>query len=98
MFERKSLKWPIILAVTMIVLLVGLMVAWVLLNVFNALSSDASAGIYWVLLSIGSAMFTCVVVGVVMYLVISIQQININRRQSNFIDSVTHELKSPSPR
>lgn len=95
MFERKSIKWPIILAVTMIVLLVGLMIAWVLLNVFNALSSETSAGVYWVLLSIGSAMFTCVVVGVVMYLVLSIQQININRRQSNFIDSVTHELKSP---
>jgi signal transduction histidine kinase len=40
-------------------------------------------------------MFTCVVVGVVLYLILSIQQINLNRRQSNFIDAVTHELKSP---
>ncbi len=86
MFERKSLKWPILLAVTMIVLLVALTVAWVFINVFKA---------NWTLLSIGSAMFACVVVGVVLYLVLSIQQINLNRRQSNFIDSVTHELKSP---
>lgn len=95
MFERKSLKWPITLAVTMIVLLVGLMIGWVLLNVFNALSSETSSNVYWFLLSIGSAMFATVVVGVVLYLVLSIQQINLNRRQSNFIDSVTHELKSP---
>lgn len=86
MFERKSLKWPILLAVLMIVLLVFLAIGWILLSVFGA---------NWTLLSIGSAMFACVVAGVVLYLVLSIQQINLNRRQSNFIDAVTHELKSP---
>ncbi len=35
------------------------------------------------------------VVGVVLYLILSIKTINLTRRQSNFIDSVTHELKSP---
>lgn len=86
MFERKSLKWPILLAVLMIVLLVCLTIGWVLLNIFGA---------NWTLLSIGSAMFAIVVAGVVFYLVLTIQQINLNRRQSNFIDAVTHELKSP---
>ena len=33
--------------------------------------------------------------GVVLYLILSIKAINLTRRQSNFIDSVTHELKSP---
>jgi signal transduction histidine kinase len=32
---------------------------------------------------------------VVLYLILSIKAINLTRRQSNFIDSVTHELKSP---
>ncbi|MEQ1826501.1 MAG: HAMP domain-containing sensor histidine kinase [Pirellula sp.] len=86
MFERKSLKWPIILAIFMIVMLVGLTVGWILITIFGA---------YWILLSVGSIMFGFVLVGVVVYLVWSIQQINLNRRQSNFIDSVTHELKSP---
>lgn len=95
MFERRSLKWPILLAVMMIVLLVGLTVGWILLNVAGVSETKPSQSVYWVLLSIGSAMFVCVVVGVVLYLVLSIQQINLNRRQSNFIDSVTHELKSP---
>ena len=95
MFERKSLKWPIALAVTMIVLLVSLMVGWVLLNIFGRQRGELSSSLYWILISAGSAMFTCVVVGVVLYLILAIQQINLNRRQSNFIDAVTHELKSP---
>ena len=36
-----------------------------------------------------------VLVGVVMYLALTVKALNLNRRQSNFIDSVTHELKSP---
>ncbi len=95
MFERKSLKWPILLAIVMIVLLVGLTVGWVLLNVFGAITSQESPNVYWALLSIGSVMFLFVLAGVVLYLIWSIQQINLNRRQSNFIDAVTHELKSP---
>jgi signal transduction histidine kinase len=86
MFERKSLKWPILLAIVMIVLLVVLTVGWILITVFGA---------NWVLLSVGSVMFGFVLMGVVLYLIWSIQQINLNRRQSNFIDAVTHELKSP---
>ena len=95
MFERKSLKWPILLAIVRIVLLVGLTIGWVLLNVFGAITSQKSSNVYWALLSVGSVMFLFVLAGVVLYLIWSIQQINLNRRQSNFIDAVTHELKSP---
>lgn len=96
-FERKSLKWPILLAILMIVVLVGLTIGWVLINVFGALQAPNESGlnIYWVLLSVGSIMFAFVLAGVVLYLVWIIQNINLNRRQSNFIDSVTHELKTP---
>ena len=97
MFERKSLKWPILLAILMIVILVGLTIGWVLLNVFNALEVPTQSGqiVYWVLLSVGSIMFAFVLTGVVLYLIWTIQNINLNRRQSNFIDAVTHELKTP---
>ena len=50
---------------------------------------------YWALLAIGSTFILLLVVGVVLYLILSIKAINLTRRQSNFIDSVTHELKSP---
>jgi two-component system, OmpR family, phosphate regulon sensor histidine kinase PhoR len=68
-----------------------------LLNVFSALEVPNPSGqnVYWVLLSVGSIMFAFVLTGVILYLVWIIQNINLNRRQSNFIDAVTHELKTP---
>jgi signal transduction histidine kinase len=95
MLERRSLKWPITLGVTMIVLLVALTVGWVLLSVFSALADRGFAPLYWTLLSVGTVFLVLVLVGVIIYLALSVKAINLNRRQSNFIDSVTHELKSP---
>ncbi len=95
MFERRSLKLPITLAVTMIVLLIVLIIGWILLAVFGAMRESQNAVAYWTVLTVGSAMFLLVLVGVIVYLVLAIKTINLNRRQSNFVDSVTHELKSP---
>lgn len=92
---RRSLSLPILLAIAMISLLVVLTVGWVLVNVVNALKDTSHSGVYWTLLSIGSAFIALLIVGVVLYLILSIKAINLTRRQSNFIDSVTHELKSP---
>lgn len=79
----------------MIVLVIALTVGWVILNVAGALADDRFAAIYWAVLSIGTTFLVLVLVGVVLYLSLSIKAINLNRRQSNFIDAVTHELKSP---
>lgn len=95
MSPRRSLHLPITLAVVMIVLLVVLTVGWVLLTVFGAPANTRFAGLNWTLLSVGTAFIAILLVGVVMYLALSIKAINLNRRQSNFIHSVTHELKSP---
>jgi two-component system phosphate regulon sensor histidine kinase PhoR len=95
MFPRRNLGWPITLGVVMIVLLVALAIGWVLLNVNSALSGGERAGLYWTLLAVGSVVLVLVLVGTVLYLSLTIKAINLNRRQSNFIDSVTHELKSP---
>jgi two-component system, OmpR family, phosphate regulon sensor histidine kinase PhoR len=95
MFERRSLGLPIILGVTLIVLLVLIIVGWILLSVFGALGAAENAPIYWTLLSVGTIVLALILAGVITYLVLSIQTINLNRRQSNFLDSVTHELKSP---
>ena len=61
----------------------------------NALRVDSPAVWYWVVLPLGTTLLVLVLVGVVVYLTLSIKAINLTRRQSNFIDSVTHELKSP---
>jgi two-component system, OmpR family, phosphate regulon sensor histidine kinase PhoR len=86
MFERRSLRWPITLGVVMIVLVVVLIIGWVLINLFEG---------GWIWLAVGATLLAFILAGVVMYLVLSIKAINLSRRQSNFIDSVTHELKSP---
>jgi len=46
-------------------------------------------------LATGSVLLLGVLAGVITYLTLTVKAFNLNRRQSNFIDSVTHELKSP---
>src|SRR6056297_3352656 len=94
MFERRSLKGPITLGVVMIVLVVVLTVAWILVTIIAA-NKDFPAGFFWVLMAFGTVLLICVLGGVIAYLTLSVKAINLSRRQSNFIDSVTHELKSP---
>src|SRR5689334_13262877 len=88
---RPSYGWPITLAVVMISLVVAMTIGWIILTVREI---DRSA-VFWVLLFVGTTFLLLVLVGVVLYLFISIKGIRLNQRQSNFIDSVTHELKSP---
>jgi two-component system, OmpR family, phosphate regulon sensor histidine kinase PhoR len=95
MFFRRSLGLPILLAIGMSVVLVVLGVGWVLMSVFGAVKDKSSSGLYWAMLSVGATFIGLLLVGVALYLILSIKAINLTRRQSNFIDSVTHELKSP---
>lgn len=91
MIPRRSLGWPITLGVVMIVLVVVLAIGWVVMTV----AASRWAGYWWVFLAIGTTFFVLVLVGVILYLLISVKEIGLNQRQANFIDSVTHELKSP---
>ena len=92
---RRSLRLPITLAIVMIVMLVALIVGWVLLAVYGAAKYAEYTPLFWALLSVGTTFLVVVLGGTICYLVLSITAINLNRRQSNFIASVTHELKSP---
>jgi signal transduction histidine kinase len=94
MITRRSLSWPIALGVTMIVLLVALTVSWIIVTVRSALEGETPA-LYWTMLGVGTTFLLLVLAGVVLYLFLSIKAVALNQRQSNFIDSVTHELKSP---
>lgn len=68
------------------VLNVALMVCWIVLL----------AQLYWwSALTVGTVIFVVILVGLVLYLVLAIKEIRLNQRQANFVDSVTHELKSP---
>ncbi|MBI5761883.1 MAG: HAMP domain-containing histidine kinase [Planctomycetales bacterium] len=86
MIQRSSLKWPITLGVVLLVLIVGLLVLWVI---------GQAATQQWAMLTVGTIFIALVLIGVVLYLILSIKEVRLNLRQANFIDSVTHELKSP---
>jgi signal transduction histidine kinase len=94
MISRRSISWPIMLGVSMILLLVALAVGWIIVTARSALAGE-NAAIYWTLLAVGTTFLVLLTVGVVVYLLLSIKSVRLTQRQSNFIDSVTHELKSP---
>ncbi|QDT42664.1 Alkaline phosphatase synthesis sensor protein PhoR [Gimesia alba] len=80
------LRLPITLSVVLMVMNVALMVFWIIL----------AAQIYWwTALAIGTVVFVLILVGLSLYLVLTIKEVRLSQRQSDFIDSVTHELKTP---
>lgn len=95
MWERRSLRGPIVLGVVMILLVIVLGAVWVVGNVLGAMGRPYSPGLFWAMLATGSILLLGVLAGVITYLTLTVKAFNLNRRQSNFIDSVTHELKSP---
>ena len=94
MEPRRSLGWPIRLGVELIVAIIALAVGWVLVSIAAALGSQYAV-FYWTILGIGVALLVVVLAGVIVYLALTVKAIALSQRQSNFIDSVTHELKSP---
>ncbi|MBI3865442.1 MAG: HAMP domain-containing histidine kinase [Planctomycetia bacterium] len=86
MIKRSSLTWQIILLVVVLVMIVTLLVIWIINN---------AAEHRWVLLTIGTVFISLILVCVIVYFFWGFKEYRLNRRQANFIDSVTHELKSP---
>lgn len=56
---------------------------------------QAGTGLHALWLVAGWAMGLAVIAGLIVFVVSLARQIRLNQRQQNFIDSVTHELKSP---
>jgi signal transduction histidine kinase len=84
--KRRTLHWPITISVSLMTLNVALMVGWILL---------AASIREWNALTIGTVAFALVLVGLTFYMVLTIKEFRVSQQQSNFVDSVTHELKTP---
>ncbi len=67
-------------------LTVALMICWIVLLAHFK---------FWTALTIGTIVFSLILIGLSVYLVLTIKQVRINQMQANFVDSVTHELKTP---
>lgn len=72
----------------------ALLVGWILVIVQNLHLTKAVAQSSW-LLALGSASFIVVITVLVLFSVFLAREIRLVNRQNRFIDSVTHELKSP---
>jgi len=86
-FRRRSkTRLPITLSVSLMLLSLTLMICWI---VILARSN------WWTTLTVGVVAFSMILAGLSFWLVLSLKEIALNNRQANFVDSVTHELKSP---
>ncbi len=90
----RSISLPIVLSSVAVTLSVALLVGWTLLIVRNQPLADDFVANTW-LLVIGIVSLVVIMTVLVLFSVFLVREIREVRRQTSFIDSVTHELKSP---
>ncbi|MDG1484120.1 MAG: HAMP domain-containing sensor histidine kinase [Myxococcota bacterium] len=91
----RSIKTPIILGASSIALAITLLVGWILVLIQNSEQAEQAARANGWLMVGGIVSFVVIVVVLVLFSVFLVREILESRRQVRFIDSVTHELKSP---
>jgi signal transduction histidine kinase len=92
--KSRSISLPITLSSIAVTLSVALLVGWTLLVVKSpALTHDIVANT--VLVSTGAGALIVIMTVLVLFSIFLVREIREVRRQTSFIDSVTHELKSP---
>ena len=84
--KRRHLSLPIWSSVLLMTINIALMAVLIV-----QLARQSS----WLALTLGSIALAISLFGISFYLFLTIKEIQLNRRQSNFVDSVTHELKTP---
>jgi len=95
---RNSVRLPVALLVTVLVLVVTLTVLWnvVLVHDYNRLRELAGGGAFHTtFIILGSALFLAITVLSTILGIRLISNVRWSQRQSNFLASVSHELNSP---
>jgi len=92
--SHRSISMPIILGSVAVALTISLLVGWTLVLLQNISFTRRAAEHTWLLIA-GLVSFGVVLSVVVLFSVFLVREILEVRRQTTFIDSVTHELKSP---
>jgi signal transduction histidine kinase len=91
---NRSISVPIVLSSITVLMTLALLIGWILVISENLPLTHAFSGNRW-LLAGGIASFVLVMSVLVLFSVSLVREILESRRQQMFIDSVTHELKSP---
>lgn len=90
----RSISLPIILSTGAVALSIALLVGWTYLVVRNEDLAADLRGNTWLLVT-GIVSLVVIMTVLVLFTVFLVREIREVRRQTSFIDSVTHELKSP---
>lgn len=93
--RRRSISLPITLSAGAVVLTITLLLAWILVIVRNMDLLQATFVGNVGLLVGGIISFLAIISVLVLFTVFLVREISEVRRQTSFIDSVTHELKTP---
>jgi len=93
--RRRSISVPIALTSVAVALSITLLVGWTLIIVQKLEESQAAVASNVSLLVLGILSFVFIMTVLVIFSVFLVREIREVRRQYSFIDSVTHELKSP---
>ena len=93
---RSPIRYPLVLAIVLAVLVLSLAVGWQILVVGDSRSlAPGLTNLDWVLLVLGSLFFLLVMVGLVWLSAWLVREMRLNQRQRAFLDAVTHEMKTP---
>ncbi|MFM1886470.1 MAG: hypothetical protein RL026_1627 [Pseudomonadota bacterium] len=90
----RSISLPIIASVVAVLLTVAVLVGWILVIRENLSLTRAFWGNTWLLVA-GTVSLALIIAVLVLFSVSLVREILEGRRQQMFIDSVSHELKSP---
>ena len=95
----RSIVPPIVMGTALVVILIALSVGWNIIVVSDYLHLKRLTGrpAYepWLLVILGTVLFSLVIAGLILFIVFHARQIRDNQIQNNFIDAVSHEFRSP---
>lgn len=92
--RQRSISLPITLASVAVALSIALLIGWTIAAVRRVRATDPIAPDFWLIVA-GILSLVLIMSVLVAFSVFLVREILEGRRQTSFIDSVTHELKSP---
>jgi signal transduction histidine kinase len=93
---RRSIGFRVTVGVMLTLLAASLAVGWQILVVGDLRPVAEGLGtVHWTLLILGSVFFLLLIVGLVLLCIWLVREMKVNQRQQDFLDAVTHEMKTP---
>ena len=94
--KRRSIGLRLTLGIVLVGVAVALAVGWQILVVADL--RPVAAGlttVHWLLLILGGLFFLLLIVGLLLICVWLVREMRLSQRQQDFLDAVTHEMKTP---